>query len=162
SNASLRGSNGSAAFSSAGNTTPRTSLDSSSSPALFSSSDDFEIGSTLAGLRSEIEDLRRQRDELLATAANHTQNREGDEQHLREVEVADARRVVQLTNVNDRIDSIDREWGPLLAAAGVVRDDLDSNPADSIRRLEHEATRIANLLSESERLDSAIRVLEPQ
>src|SRR5262249_3388150 len=43
---SLRGSNGSAAFSSAGNTTPRTSLDSSSSPALFSSSDDFEIGSS--------------------------------------------------------------------------------------------------------------------
>src|SRR5262249_45523814 len=42
---SLRGSNGSAAFSSAGNTTPRTSLDSFSSPALFSSSDDFEIGS---------------------------------------------------------------------------------------------------------------------
>src|SRR6516225_7387180 len=44
--ASLRGSNGSAAFSSAGNTIPRTSLDSFSSPALFSSSDDFEIGSS--------------------------------------------------------------------------------------------------------------------
>jgi exonuclease SbcC len=117
---------------------------------------------TLAGLRSEIEDLRGQRDELLATAANHTRNREGDEQRLRENEVADARRAMQLTNVNDRIDSIDREWGPLLAAAGVVRDDLDSNPAGSIRRLEHEATRIANLLSESERLDSAIRLLEPQ
>jgi len=117
---------------------------------------------TLAGLRSTIEDLRRQYDDLLAAAANHAQKREGEEQRLREHEVAAARTAADLTNINDRIASIDREWGPLLATAGVVRDDLDSDPATVIRRLVHETTRIANLLSESERLDCAIRALEPQ
>jgi hypothetical protein len=60
----LRGSNGSAASSSAGSITPRTSSDSSSSPASLSSSDDFEIGSSLPSGEAEASTPRpRRRDD---------------------------------------------------------------------------------------------------